>query len=181
MEKGSATNYNMESAQKIAEFLDSHPRVKKVNYAGLAGHLDVTCTTLRCKKYPSMELWGLFQYLVNQLKKGKGIERLVLQVPVNKVRTYCDLRNVLMKRIFLSAMHFRIKTIYKVSNPPFTSVELDHSDSGREGCTMTTLTINAEPNNWQKTSHHYIASFWFELQALTISGEGVCLSSSSRH
>ncbi|XP_078433769.1 cystathionine beta-lyase [Wolffia australiana] len=27
-----------ESAQKIAEFLASHPRVKKVNYAGLSGH-----------------------------------------------------------------------------------------------------------------------------------------------
>ena len=35
------------------------------------------------------------------------------------------------------------------SNPPFTSVELDHSDSGREGCTVTTLTITAEPKNWQ--------------------------------
>ncbi|KAK7260518.1 hypothetical protein RIF29_26618 [Crotalaria pallida] len=34
------------------------------------------------------------------------------------------------------------------SNPPFTSVELDHSDSGREGCTVTTLTITAEPKNW---------------------------------
>ncbi|KAF7836553.1 stromal processing peptidase, chloroplastic [Senna tora] len=71
------------------------------------------------------------------------------KVPVNKVRTYGDLRNVLMKRIFLSAMHFRINTRYKSSNPPFTSVELDHSDSGREGCTVTTLTITAEPNNWQ--------------------------------
>lgn len=28
-----------ENAQKIAEFLSSHPRVKKVNYAGLANHL----------------------------------------------------------------------------------------------------------------------------------------------
>ncbi|MBA0580480.1 hypothetical protein Gorai_022696, partial [Gossypium raimondii] len=54
-----------------------------------------------------------------------------------------------MKRIFLSALHFRINTRYKSSNPPFTSVELDHSDSGREGCTVTTLTITAEPKNWQ--------------------------------
>ncbi|XP_019421373.1 PREDICTED: stromal processing peptidase, chloroplastic-like isoform X2 [Lupinus angustifolius] len=71
------------------------------------------------------------------------------KIPVNKVRTYGDLRNVLMKRIFLSALHFRINTRYKSSNPPFTSVELDHSDSGREGCTVTTLTITAEPKNWQ--------------------------------
>ncbi|KAL2349437.1 hypothetical protein Fmac_003437 [Flemingia macrophylla] len=70
------------------------------------------------------------------------------KIPVNKVQTYRDLRNVLMKRIFLSALHFRINTRYKSSNPPFTSVELDHSDSGREGCTVTTLTITAEPNNW---------------------------------
>eukprot|EP00249_Psilotum_nudum_P020964 c27916_g1_i1 orf=2-757(-) len=32
-----------------------------------------------CKKYPSMELRGLFQYLVNQLKRGEGIELVVLQ------------------------------------------------------------------------------------------------------
>ncbi|XP_021843215.1 THO complex subunit 2 isoform X2 [Spinacia oleracea] len=32
-----------------------------------------------CKKYPSMELRGLFQYLVNQLKRGRGIELLLLQ------------------------------------------------------------------------------------------------------
>ncbi|KAG5090048.1 hypothetical protein JHK86_002660 [Glycine max] len=71
------------------------------------------------------------------------------KIPVNKVQTYRDLRQVLMKRIFLSALHFRINTRYKSSNPPFTSVELDHSDSGREGCTVTTLTITAEPKNWQ--------------------------------
>ncbi|XP_024020096.1 stromal processing peptidase, chloroplastic isoform X2 [Morus notabilis] len=71
------------------------------------------------------------------------------KIPVSKVRTYGDLRNVLMKRIFLSALHFRINTRYKSSNPPFTSIELDHSDSGREGCTVTTLTVNAEPKNWQ--------------------------------
>ncbi|XP_034888550.1 THO complex subunit 2 isoform X1 [Populus alba] len=32
-----------------------------------------------CKKYPSMELRGLFQYLGNQLKKGQGIELVLLQ------------------------------------------------------------------------------------------------------
>ncbi|KAG2310991.1 hypothetical protein Bca52824_022548 [Brassica carinata] len=33
-----------------------------------------------CKKYPSMELRDLFQYLVNQLKRGQGIELVLLQV-----------------------------------------------------------------------------------------------------
>ncbi|KAL9344872.1 hypothetical protein Peur_062547 [Populus x canadensis] len=39
--------------------------------ASFLGHL--------CKKYPSMELRGLFQYLGNQLKKGQGIELVLLQ------------------------------------------------------------------------------------------------------
>lgn len=39
--------------------------------------------------------------------------------------------------------------IFQSSNPPFTSVELDHSDSGREGCTVTTLTVTADPQNWR--------------------------------
>ncbi|RZC53373.1 hypothetical protein C5167_012225 [Papaver somniferum] len=39
--------------------------------ASFLGHL--------CKKYPSMELRGIFQYLVNQLKRGKGIELVLLQ------------------------------------------------------------------------------------------------------
>lgn len=71
------------------------------------------------------------------------------KIPVDKVQTYGDMRSVLMKRIFLSALHFRINTRYKSSNPPFTTIELDHSDSGREGCTVTTLTVTAEPKNWQ--------------------------------
>ncbi|KAL4563575.1 hypothetical protein LXL04_027618 [Taraxacum kok-saghyz] len=71
------------------------------------------------------------------------------KIPVSKVQTYGDLRNVLMKRIFLSALHFRINSRYKSSSPPFTSIELDHSDSGREGCTVTTLTVSAEPKSWQ--------------------------------
>ncbi|KAK7281414.1 hypothetical protein RIF29_09388 [Crotalaria pallida] len=41
----------------------------------------VSKTRIWCKKYPSMELRGLFQYLVNQLKKRQGIELVLLQIP----------------------------------------------------------------------------------------------------
>jgi hypothetical protein len=45
------------------------------------------------------------------------------------------------------------------------SVELDHSDSGREGCTVTTLTITADPKNWQnaiRVAVHEVCSLcWF--------------------
>ncbi|KAG0461737.1 hypothetical protein HPP92_022034 [Vanilla planifolia] len=74
---------------------------------------------------------------------------LFCKLPVNSVQTYGGLRNVLMKRIIVAVLHFRINSRYKSSSPPFTSFELDHSDSGREGCTVTTLTVTAEPKNWQ--------------------------------
>ncbi|KAL2252040.1 UNVERIFIED_CONTAM: Stromal processing peptidase, chloroplastic, partial [Sesamum indicum] len=95
--------------------------------------------------YTDAKLPQIFQH---ELLQNFSIN-MFCKIPVNKVRTYGDLRNVLMKRIFLSALHFRINTRYQSSNPPFTSVELDHSDSGREGCTVTSLTVNAEPQNWQ--------------------------------
>jgi hypothetical protein len=40
----------------------------------------VPLSHVRCKKYPSMELRGLFQYLINQLKKGSGTELVLLEV-----------------------------------------------------------------------------------------------------
>ncbi|CAA0811256.1 Insulinase (Peptidase family M16) family protein [Striga hermonthica] len=101
--------------------------------------------------------WPVFSFL-SYAKPPQIFQHELLQhfsinmfckIPVNKVRTYRDLRMVLMKRIFLSALHFRINTRYQSSNPPFTSVELDHSDSAREGCTVTSLTVTAEPQNWE--------------------------------
>ncbi|KAB5514150.1 hypothetical protein DKX38_028056 [Salix brachista] len=40
---------------------------------------------MRCKKYPSMELRGRFQYLVNQLNRGQGIELVLLQELVHQM------------------------------------------------------------------------------------------------
>lgn len=35
------------------------------------------------------------------------------------------------------------------ANPPFSTIEMDHSDSGREGCSVTTLTIVSEAKDWR--------------------------------
>ncbi|KAJ7516395.1 hypothetical protein O6H91_22G056800 [Diphasiastrum complanatum] len=73
---------------------------------------------------------------------------LFSKTPVKRVQTFSDLRDVLMRRIVLSTFQFRINTRYKSANPPFNGIELDHSDSGREGCTVTTLTVMCEPKHW---------------------------------
>ncbi|CAM6021170.1 unnamed protein product [Sphagnum balticum] len=74
---------------------------------------------------------------------------LFCKTPVQKVQRYSDLRDVLMRRIVLSTFQFRVNTRYKSANPPFSGIELDHSDSGREGCAVSTLTITAEPKHWE--------------------------------
>jgi hypothetical protein len=60
-------------------------------------------------------------------------------------------------------------SLMQSSNPPFTSVELDHSDSGREGCTVTTLTVTAEPQNWRsaiKVAVHEVCAFMAQLSCI---------------
>jgi hypothetical protein len=48
-------------------------------------------------------------------------------------------------RILLSAFTFRINARYVDANPRFSEIGLDISDSGREGCAVSTLTITSEP------------------------------------
>ena len=52
-------------------------------------------------------------------------------------------------RIMLSVLQFRLNKRYVEADPPFVGIELDQSDSGREGCSVSTLTITSEPANWQ--------------------------------
>ena len=52
-------------------------------------------------------------------------------------------------RIMLSVLQFRLNKRYVEANPPFVGIELDQSDSGREGCAVSTLTITSEPKDWQ--------------------------------
>jgi hypothetical protein len=66
------------------------------------------------------------------------------------MKTYADLRKTVMARFVVMALHFRISTRYAEPNPPFTFIEFDHSDSGREGCTVSTLTITSEPERWKE-------------------------------
>jgi len=71
------------------------------------------------------------------------------KLPVQKITRMRDVMQQVMSRIVLCVLHFRISARYQEANPPFTSIEMDHSDSAREGCTVSTLTIVAEPCDWQ--------------------------------
>jgi hypothetical protein len=58
----------------------------------------------------------------------------------------CHVRQV---RIMLSVLQFRLNRRYVEADPPFVAIELDQSDSDREGCSVSTLTITSEPKYWR--------------------------------
>ncbi|EXB88270.1 putative zinc protease pqqL [Morus notabilis] len=74
---------------------------------------------------------------------------VAIQVPVNKFQTYGDLRNFVMKQIYLSALQFRINAKYKSSNSSATLIELSHFDKYCTGCARTLLGTTSEPKDWK--------------------------------
>ncbi|KAI8464353.1 MAG: LuxS/MPP-like metallohydrolase [Monoraphidium minutum] len=71
------------------------------------------------------------------------------KLPVTSMTTMDDLRKVFMVRILLSAFTFRVNARYVDASPRFSEIGLDISDSGREGCAVSTLTITSEPKDWR--------------------------------
>ena len=85
----------------------------------------------------------LEQYMLNVFSK----------VPAAPVHSHGDLRRVFLQRIVLSVLQFRISSLYqRLARPCFSSIELDHSDSGREGCAVSTLTVTSEPADWEEAT-----------------------------
>jgi len=71
------------------------------------------------------------------------------KLPVRQVTSMRSLQRAFILRIVLSVLQFRINARYAEENPSFTSVELDHSDSAREGCAVSTLTVTSEAADWE--------------------------------
>ena len=75
---------------------------------------------------------------------------LFCKLPVQPMNTMAGMRAGFMARVMLSVLQFRINGRYSTTaRPPFISIEMDHSDSAREGCTVSTLTITSEPKDWK--------------------------------
>ena len=73
------------------------------------------------------------------------------KLPVMRVRNLSDLKRSFIGRIVLSVLKFRLNSHFASDEElKITSFDLDFSDSGREGCTVTTLTVTAEPKHWKE-------------------------------
>jgi len=74
------------------------------------------------------------------------------KLAIQPVTTFEDLRRLLMLRIVLQSFQFRVNKRYQSDAPCFNLIEFDHSDSGREGCAVSTLTVVSEANDWREAT-----------------------------
>jgi predicted Zn-dependent peptidase len=71
------------------------------------------------------------------------------KLPVRPVVGLDDVKHAFVVRLLLSVWQFRIGRRYVAADPPFVDIALDISDSAREGCAVSTLTVTAEPGDWR--------------------------------
>eukprot|EP00467_Chlorarachnion_reptans_P021463 CAMPEP_0114498860 /NCGR_PEP_ID=MMETSP0109-20121206/7104_1 /TAXON_ID=29199 /ORGANISM="Chlorarachnion reptans, Strain CCCM449" /LENGTH=1231 /DNA_ID=CAMNT_0001676379 /DNA_START=104 /DNA_END=3799 /DNA_ORIENTATION=+ len=67
--------------------------------------------------------------------------------PITSLSTVGDLKKYIILRLAVSGIVYRLNSRCK-SNAPFGGVEFDHSDSASEGCSVTTVKILCEPEDW---------------------------------
>jgi len=72
---------------------------------------------------------------------------LYAKSPVRPLHTLEDLRYAALLRLLLSVLRVRLQVLLRCSSHGAV-VELDHSDSMREGCAVTSLSITANPTDW---------------------------------
>ena len=71
------------------------------------------------------------------------------KLPIIPMEKLGDLHRTVLQRIALLVLQSRIQSRYSETNADYKRVELDHSDSAREGCTVTTVTVTCEPREWE--------------------------------
>lgn len=88
---------------------------------------------------------GPIRIFRNELLDGVQLN-FYAKVPVRPLRTLEDIRHLIAIRILVGVLQFRIVSRYSSNHAP---VQVDHSDSFREGCAVTSVTVNADARDWR--------------------------------
>jgi len=88
---------------------------------------------------------GPLRIFRNELLEGLQVN-FYSKVPVRPLRSLEDIRHLVAVRILVGVLQFRIVSRYSSNHAP---VQIDHSDSFREGCAVTSITVNADPRDWR--------------------------------
>ena len=79
---------------------------------------------------------GPLKIFRNELLEGLQLN-FYAKAPVRPLRTLEDIRHLVAVRILIGVLQFRIVSRYSSNHAP---VQIDHSDSFREGCAVTSIT-----------------------------------------
>jgi len=71
------------------------------------------------------------------------------KLPIKPLKRMGDLHRTILQRIVLLVLQSRIQARYAETNADYKRVELDHSDSAREGCCVSTVTVTCEPREYE--------------------------------
>ena len=74
------------------------------------------------------------------------------KLPIAPIQRLSGLRRGLLVRMLISVLTFRINSRYSEPGSRFLGIELDISDSAREGCIVSTLTITSEAGDWRPST-----------------------------
>eukprot|EP00927_Polykrikos_kofoidii_P077199 TRINITY_DN74169_c0_g1_i1.p1 TRINITY_DN74169_c0_g1~~TRINITY_DN74169_c0_g1_i1.p1 ORF type:complete len:1468 (+),score=168.81 TRINITY_DN74169_c0_g1_i1:121-4524(+) len=88
---------------------------------------------------------GPIKIFRNELLEGVQLN-FYAKAPVRPLRTLEDIRYLVAVRVLIGVLQFRIVSRYSSNHAP---VQIDHSDSFREGCAVTSVTVNADPRDWR--------------------------------
>jgi len=88
---------------------------------------------------------GPLRIFRNELLEGLQVN-FYTKAPVRPLQTLEDIRHLIAVRILIGVLQFRIVSRYSSNHAP---VQIDHSDSFREGCAVTSITVNADPRDWR--------------------------------
>mmetsp|Transcript_25041 Transcript_25041/g.74491 ORF Transcript_25041/g.74491 Transcript_25041/m.74491 type:complete len:1413 (-) Transcript_25041:44-4282(-) len=88
---------------------------------------------------------GPLKIFRNELLEGLQLN-FYAKAPVRPLRTLEDIRHLVAVRILIGVLQFRIVSRYSSNHAP---VQIDHSDSFREGCAVTSITVNSDPRDWR--------------------------------
>jgi len=88
---------------------------------------------------------GPLKIFRNELLEGLQLN-FYAKAPVRPLKTLEDIRHLVAVRILIGVLQFRIVSRYSSNHAP---VQIDHSDSFREGCAVTSITVNSDPRDWK--------------------------------
>ena len=124
-------------------------------YVGGAGNGDVGAIAAEASEAFPASAPGLDETVTPSIFRHPLLHEFSVNIfcklPVMRVTSLDDLKRSFIGRLVLSVLKFRLNSHFASEEElKITSFDLDFSDSGREGCTVTTLTVTAEPKNWRE-------------------------------